>query len=63
VAAIGFSQMGALRNTTEDLDNHEVRAQALAARADADSLEIGQKTAARTAEQLERLVARFRLTA
>src|SRR4051794_9853784 len=45
VATIGFTQMGSLRATTEDLNHREVREQALAATVSTLSLDVGQETA------------------
>jgi methyl-accepting chemotaxis protein len=45
VAVIGYTQMGSLRTTTEDLSQREVRAQALAGAVSSKSFAIGQETA------------------
>ena len=45
VAAIGFSQMGTLRSTTEELNDQEVGALGFAAAAATHSVDIGQETA------------------
>jgi methyl-accepting chemotaxis protein len=45
VALIGYSQMGSLRSTAQALDTTHLRAQALAAEAAADSIDMGQETA------------------
>jgi methyl-accepting chemotaxis protein len=45
VAIIGYSEMGALRTTTEDLNTQNMRAQALAGVISSKSFDIGQETA------------------
>src|SRR4051812_10957319 len=45
VAVIGYTQMGSLRTTTQDLNHQEIREQALAATVSSLSLDIGQETA------------------
>ncbi len=45
VGTIGFTQMGSLRGTTQDLDANHVVAQGLAGRLEADSLDIAHQAA------------------